>query len=126
MSIRATMQSGEGEPIERALIQLQQVVLGMFLLWDALGDGYEAREEVEKALLIDWAAKHDVTFGTAVEALIRTKVNFSENHWAHFIQCRDFKAEGWAEILMLLPRGNAEVLEQIGSLLEKRPFKEAK
>jgi hypothetical protein len=124
MSIQATMQTGDGEPMERALIELQQVVLGMFLVWDALGDGYEARAAVEKKILIDWACKHNVSFRTALEALIQTKTNFHDNPWAHFIQCRDFENEGWVDVLLLLPKNNAEVLAQISSLLEKRPFKE--
>jgi hypothetical protein len=126
MSIQATKQIGGEEPLEPALVELQEVVLGMFLVWDALGDGYEAREAVEKTILMDWARKHKVSKRTALEALIRTKLNFMENPWAHFVQCRDFKNEGWGSVLMMTPRGNAEVLEQISGLLEKRQFKETK
>jgi hypothetical protein len=117
----ATIQTGEGEPLERALIELQQVVL-VFFLMDALGDGYEAREPVEKAILIDWARKHNVSLRTALEELIQTKTKFQDNPWAHYIQCRNFKNEGWVDVLLWVPKNNADVLEQISSLLEKRPF----
>ena len=124
MSIQKTIQQGGDEPYTQALLELQQIALGMFLLWDALGDDYHNRERVEKKVLSDWAIRNKISFQTAVEALIAVKQRFRDEPWVHYLHCRDFKGEGWANMLAFSPHGNQDVLEQITPILKSRPFKD--
>jgi hypothetical protein len=124
MSIQKTMQIGGDEPYPEAVLELQQLALGMFLIWDVLGDDYRSHELVEQATLADWARKHKVDRKTAIEALVAVKERYMDEPWAHYVHCRDFKDEGWANVICFTPKGNADVLEQIKTIAESRPFKE--
>jgi hypothetical protein len=124
MSIQKTMQIGGDEPYPAAILELQQLALGMFLIWDVLGDDYRSHELVEQAALADWARKHGIGRKTAIEALVLVKERYMDEQWAHYIHCRDFKGEGWFNTLCFTPKGNADVLEQIKTIAESRPFKE--
>jgi hypothetical protein len=125
VSIHKTVQTGGDEPLPQALLELQQLALGMFLIYDVLGEHYENQELVERAALSDWAAKHKIRpFRDAIKALVKVKNRYMEEPWAHYIHCRDFKDEGWANVLSFTPHGNQDVLEQINSILKARPFKD--
>jgi hypothetical protein len=124
LSIQKTKQIGGDEPLPPAVLELQQLVLGMFLIWDVLVQYYESKEWVERKVLADWARKHKVPHQTAVEALVMVKNRYAQEPWAHYIHCRDFKEEGWANVLVFTPNGNRDVLEQMRPIMESRPFKE--
>jgi hypothetical protein len=124
MSIHKTMQLGGEGPIPDAIIELQQLVLGMFLIWAALGDDYTNHELVEQAALADWARKYRISRKNAIEALVLVKERYMTEQWAHYLHCRDFKTEGWANVICFTPNGNADMLEQIKTIAEGRPFKE--
>jgi hypothetical protein len=123
MSIQKTMQLGGGEPVPQAILELQQLALGMFLIWDALGDGYTNHALVEQAALADWARKYRINRKHAIEALMAVKQRYMEEPWAHYIHCRDFQAEGWANAVIFAPASNADMFEQIKTIAERRPFK---
>lgn len=118
------MQIGGDEPLPQALIELQQLALGMFLIWDVLEKHYSNQELTESAALADWSRKHKVSRTNAVQALLMVKERYMSEPWAHYIHCRDFKKEGWFNALLMTPDGNAHVLKQIKSILEGRPFPE--
>jgi hypothetical protein len=125
MAIQKTRQTGDiDEPLSQAILELQQIALGMFLIWDALGDDYHDQEIVEKTVLANWARRNKIGRKTALEALIVTKERFRDQPWAHYIHCRDFKAEGWANMLQFNPKGNQDALDQLIPIMESRPFKE--
>jgi hypothetical protein len=124
MSIQKTMQIGGDEPYPQAVMELQQLALGLFLIWDVLGDNYTSHELVELAALADWARKHKVGRKTAIEALVAVKERYRDEPWAHYVHCRDFKDEGWANVICFTPNGNVDVLRQIRSVMDSQPFKE--
>jgi hypothetical protein len=117
------MQLGEEEPYPQWLLELQQIALGMFLVWDTLGDDYTMKALVEEAMLSDWARKHRIEREAAIKCLIMVKERFMEEPWAHYIHCRDFKTEGWYNQLIFQPNGNADVLDGIKNIAAGRPFK---
>jgi hypothetical protein len=124
MSIEKTRQTGDiDEPTPQPIIELQQIVLGMFLIWDALGDDYIHRDKAEPMVISDWARKHKLGTQSALEALIAIKERFRDIPFAHYIHCRDFKNEGWADVLLFNPKDSQDVLDQIKSVLDSRPFK---
>lgn len=124
MSIQKTFQTGDEltEPVPQSLIELQQIVLGFFLVWDALGDDYLRRETVERTVLANWAAKHRIRHRQSIELLVQAKLRFQHEPWAHFIQCRDFNREGWSNALLFNPKDNQDVLDQVKVILDARPF----
>jgi hypothetical protein len=124
MSIQKTRQTGGEEPLPPSILELQQLALGMFLIWDVLGDDYRSHELVEQAALADWARKHKVGRKTAIKALVLVKERYMDESWAHYIHCRDFKKEGWANALIFTPKNDADILEQIRQVIAGRPFKE--
>jgi hypothetical protein len=127
MSIQKTRQTGDiDEPTPPSIIELQQIALGMFLIWDALGNEYTNQKTVELAAIDSWAAKHKVSRRQAIEALIAVKERFMDQPFAHYIHCRDFKNEGWADMLAFNPKGNQDVLDQGKQVLDSRPFNEPK
>jgi hypothetical protein len=126
MSVQKAMQIGGDEPFPQALIELQQLALGTFLIWDVLEKDYSHQELVETAALADWARKYQVSRTDAVQMLVMVKEKYMSESWAHYIHCRDFKKEGWFNALLMTPEGNADVLKQIKGILEARPFPEGK
>jgi len=124
MSIQKTIQQGGDEPYTQAILELQQLIIGMFLVWDALGEDFNGKEKVERAVLLDWRLKYSLSEQIALEAWLSIKNRFIDEPWAHYVHCRDFKGEGWANMLAFSPHGNQDVLEQITPILKSRPFKD--
>ena len=124
MSIEKARQVGGDEPLPQAVLELQQLVLGMFLIWDVLEKDYNTQELVERAVLADWSRRNKVGKARAFEALVLQKDQLMDKPWAHYMHCRDFKEEGWVNVLISLPIDNADVLAEIKSVLEARPFKD--
>jgi hypothetical protein len=124
MSVQNTMQIGGDEPYPQAILELQQIAIGMLLVWDALGEDYHHRETAEGSALFDWARKHKVSPKTAFEALVIVKQRLRDAPWAHYLHCRDFKGEGWVNVILFSPEGNTDALTQIRSVLDRRPFKD--
>jgi len=124
MSIHKIMQKGGDAPLPQQIIALQQIVLGMFLVWDALGDEYNHKQLAEEAMLADWARQNGVNRKDAIQCLLLAKERFLESPWAHYIHCRNFNAEGWTQTLLFAPDGNADILAQIRLVMEARPFPE--
>lgn len=122
MSIQKTMQKGGEEPLPQSILELQQLALGMFLIWDTLGNDYHSKETVERSLLSDWTWKHKIDKSTAIKLLVMAKERFGTEPWAHYMHCRNFNTEGWANMLLYAPNDNADVLEQIRQIMDSRPF----
>lgn len=73
MSFEATAQSGD-IPFTEAEMELQQIALGMLLIWDTLEADYLTRNLAEGSILSDWMRKHNVGPAEAKVQLDRKSV----------------------------------------------------
>ncbi len=125
MSIIKMMETGGSEegPFPMELVELQQIVIGFFLIWDVLGDDIR-RDALEQLALNAFCRRHKMPWQRAVEMLVMTKERFRDQPFAHLVLARDFKNEGWADVLMWNPDGNRDVIDTFTKMLASRPFKE--
>lgn len=115
-------ETADGEPIPTALIELQQIAVGLFLVWDTLEGAFFYQEIAEMAILMDWARKHKIGRAQAMELLEMTKDRLLKNPWFNYVHCRNYEKEGWGEVFMTRPRNNQDALKQIEDVMKNRPF----
>lgn len=123
MSFESMVQTGD-TPMPECLIELQQLVIGFLLIYDALGNDYSTQGVVESSALCDWAAKYDITRDDAFELLDKAKDRLIKNPWVQYMASRDFEGEGWVTVFLMRPNGNKDILGQIAATLKLRPFPE--
>jgi hypothetical protein len=127
MSIEKTRQTGDiDEPSPPEIVELQQIALAFFMIWDVLDKYYSTsvQRSVELTALLCWASKYNFSRIQAIDLLILVKERFLQQPWACYLHCRDMQNEGYADMLAFNPKGNQDVIDQIKTVLDSRPFKE--
>lgn len=122
MSLQKIIQTGEGDRMPQPLIEMQQISVGLLLIWDALGSEHHGtRNLIETLVITDWANKHGSSATEAFNLLQEFKNRLVDNPWIQFSASRDFD-EGWHSLFFMNPRGNDDIMEHVEAMLKYRPF----
>jgi hypothetical protein len=125
MSIETLVQEGGGERIEMEAAELQLLVFGLFMLWDALGKAYTSEREVEMTVVKDFARKHGYEVKGVWEEVMHLKRTVAAGDWALYLQGVPGEKHSFASTTLFEPLNKEVVLGAVRKVLENRPFPEA-